>query len=62
MPCGFTENVRVKGGAQRLSLTRKSMIDRPLPEGQVSMKFPALADDPPGSRFSSGFLVQASEA
>ena len=61
MPYGSTENVRVKGSAQRFSLIQKSLIDRALPEDHIPMEFPSQANGPLGSRINSGFRVQARE-
>ena len=62
IPFESTENVRVKGDAERFSLTHKSLIDRPLPECCITMEFPSQANDPLGSRISSAYRVQAREA
>lgn len=49
MPRGFTENVRIKGGAQRFCSTHKSLFGRPLPKVKGPHGIPI-----PGAR-SSGF-------
>ena len=62
IPFESTENVRVKGDAERFSLTHKSLIDCSLPEGYTPIKFPSQANGPLSSRIISAFRVQVHEA